>query len=101
MKLKKMSTSKGLVTFEKNWTAQHDCLRGKPMVEMYNVRLNKKFLFKLRIEYMGSQGLEFRIVPTGTFLTAQQPLLGYGYKQALQELKRMIEEEGDKQWNMD
>lgn len=96
MKLKKMSTSKGLVTFEKNWIAQHDCLNGKPMVEMYNVRLNEKFLFKMRIEYMGSQGLEFRIVPTGTFVTAQQPLLGYGYKQALQELKRTIEEEGDK-----
>lgn len=99
MKLKKMSTSKGLVTFEKNWTAQHDCLHGKPMVEMYNVRLNEKFLFKMRIEYMGAQGLEFRIVPTGTFVTAQQPLLGCEYKQALQELKRMIEEEGDKQWN--
>lgn len=51
---------------------------------------------KLRIEYMGSQGLEFRIVPTGTFVTAQQPLLGCEYKQALQELKRTIEEEGDK-----
>lgn len=100
MKLKKMSTSKGLVTFEKRWPAQHNCLHGKPMIETYNVRLNEKFLFKLRIEYMGSQGLEFRIVPTGTFVTAQQPLLGYGYKQALQELKRMIEE-GDKQWNMD
>ena len=96
MKLKKMSTSKGLVTFEKKWTPQHNCLRGKPMVEMYNVRLNEKFLFKLRIKYMGSQGLEFRIVPTGTFVTAQQPLLGYGYKQALQELKRTIEEEGYK-----
>lgn len=96
MKLKKMSTSKGLVTFEKRWTAQHNCVDGNPMVEMYNVRLNEKFLFKLRIEYMGSQGLEFRIVPTGTFVTAQQPLLGYGYKQALQELKRTIEEEGDK-----
>ena len=100
MKLKKMSTSKGLVTIEKNWTAQHNCVDGKPRVEIYNVRLNEKFLFKLRIEYMGSQGLEFRIVPTGTFVTAQQPLLGYGYKQALQELKRTIEE-GDKQWNMD
>ena len=100
MKLKKMSTSKGLVTFEKRWPAQHNCLHGKPMIETYNVRLNEKFLFKLRIEYMGSQGLEFRIVPTGTFVTAQQPLLGYGYKQALQELKRMIEE-GDTQWNMD
>lgn len=99
MKLKKMLTSKGLVTFEKNWTAQHNCLHGKPMIETYNVRLNEKFLFKMRIEYMGSQGLEFRIVPTGTFVTAQQPLLGYGYKQALQELKRTIEEEGDKQWN--
>ena len=100
MKLKKMSTSNGLVTFEKNWTAQHNCVDGKPRVEIYNVRLNEKFLFKLRIEYMGSQGLEFRIVPTGTFVTAQQPLLGYGYKQSLQELKRTIEE-GDKQWNMD
>lgn len=96
MKLKKMSTSKGLVTFEKRWTAQHNCVDGKPRVEIYNVKVNKKFLFKLRIEYMGSQGLEFRIVPTGTFVTAQQPLLGYGYKQALQELKRTIEEEGDK-----
>lgn len=96
MKLKKMLTSKGLVTFEKNLTAQHSCVGGKPRVEIYDVRLNEKFLFKLRIEYMGSQGLEFRIVPTGTFVTAQQPLLGYGYKQALQELKRTIEEEGDK-----
>ena len=96
MKLKKMLTSKGLVTFEKNWTAQHNCVDGKPKVEIYDVRLNKKFLFKLRIEYMGSQGLEFRIVPTGTFVTAQQRLLGYGYKQSLQELKRTIEEEGDK-----
>lgn len=96
MKLKKMLTSKGLVTFEKRWTAQHNCVDGKPRVEIYNVKVNKKFLFKLRIEYMGSQGLEFRIVPTGTFVTAQQPLLGYGYKQALQELKRTIEEEGDK-----
>lgn len=100
MKLKKMPTSKGLVTFEKNWTVQHNCVDGKPMLETYNVRLNGKFLFKLRIKYMGSQGLEFRIAPKGTFVTAQQPLLGYGYKQALQELKRMIEE-GDKQWNMD
>lgn len=77
-------------------TAQHNCVDGKPRVETYNVKLNEKLLFKLRIEYMGSQGLEFRIVPTGTFVTAQQPLLGYGYKQALQELKRTIEEEGDK-----
>lgn len=91
MKLKKMSTSKGLVTFEKNWTAQHNCMDGKPRVETYNVRLNEKFLFNLQITYMGSQGLEFRIVPTGTFVTAQQPLLGYGYKQSLQELKRTIE----------
>lgn len=96
MKLKKMSTSKGLVTFEKSWTAQHNCVDGKPRVEIYNVKLNKKFLFKLRIEYMGSQGLEFRIVPTGTFVTAQQRLLGYGYKQALQELKRTIEKVEDK-----
>lgn len=96
MKLKKMSTSKGLVTFEKRWTAQHSCVGGKPRVEIYDVRLNKKFLFKLRIEYMGSQGLEFRIVPTGTFVTAQQPLLGCEYKQALQELKRMIEKVEDK-----
>lgn len=96
MKLKKMLTIKGLVTFEKNWTVQHNCVDGKPRVEIYNVKLNEKVLFKLRIEYMGSQGLEFRIVPTGTFVTAQQPLLGCEYKQALQELKRMIEEEGDK-----
>ena len=81
MKLKKMSTSKGLVTFEKNWTAQHNCLHSKPMIETYNVRLNEKFLFKLRIKHMGSQGLEFRIIPKGTCVTAQQPLLGYGYKQ--------------------
>lgn len=94
MKLKKMSTSKGLVTFEKRWTAQHSCVDGKPMLETYNVRLNEKFLFNLRIKHMGSQGLEFRIVPTGTFVTAQQPLLGCEYKQALQELKRTIEEEG-------
>lgn len=100
MKLKKMLTSKGLVSFEKNWTAQHNCADGKPMAETYNVRLNGKFLFKLRVTYKGTQGLEFRIVPKGTFITAQQPLLGYGYKQALQKLKRMIEE-GDKQWNMD
>lgn len=96
MKLKKMLTSKGLVTFEKNLTAQHNCVDGKPRVETYNVKLNEKLLFKLRIEYMGSQGLEFRIVPTGTFVTAQQPLFGCEYKQALQELKRTIEEEGDK-----
>lgn len=96
MKLKKMLTSKGLVTFEKNWTAQHNCVDGKSRVEICNVKLNEKFLFKLRIEYMGSQGLEFRIVPTGTFVTDQQPLLGCEYKQALQELKRTIEEEGDK-----
>ena len=91
MKLKKMSTSKGLVTFEKNCPAQHNCVGGKPRVETYSVWLNEKFLFNLRITYMGPQGLEFRIIPTGTFVTAQQPLLGDGYKQALQELKRTIE----------
>lgn len=97
MKLKKMSTSKGLVTFEKKWIAHQSYVDGKPMAEIYDVRLNRKFLFKLRIEYMGSQGLEFRIVPTGTFVTAQQPLLGYEYKQALQELKRTIEN-GETKW---
>ena len=64
---------------------------GKSKVETYNVRLNEKFLFNLQITFMGPQGLEFRIAPKGTFVTAQQPLLGYGYKQALQELKRTIE----------
>lgn len=95
MKLKKMPTNKGLVTFENNHVAT-DCVDGKPTFETYNVRLNEKFLFNLQITYMGPQGLEFRIIPTGTFVTDQQPLLGYGYKQSLQELKRMIEEEGDK-----
>ena len=59
MKLKKILTSKGLVSFEKNWTTQHNCVDGKPMAETYNVRLNGKFMFKLRVTYKGTQGLEF------------------------------------------
>lgn len=57
MKFKKMLTSKGLVSFEKNWTAQHNCVDGKPMAETYNVRLNGKFLFKLRSRTRGHRDL--------------------------------------------